>query len=165
MVASLLDAFSAQQRQTHPGNWQADFSEDMVFKEEYHGRVYLYDDQLNATVVDWTMHVTPGFTVVPAMNMITSHGWGSHSQVSLLIDGEEIVKDRPVVDNAVGFHDLDPGLLGSGTLITLKDQNFSVSMRLGDLNIRIIDHYSDRIIGKSTDNEPVTVAAVVSVGL
>lgn len=141
------------------GNWQADFSEDMVFKEEYHGRVYLYDDQLNATVVDWTMHVTPGFTVVPAMNMITSHGWGSHSQVSLLIDGEEIVKDRPVVDNAVGFHDLDPGLLGSGTLITLKDQNFSVSMRLGDLNIRIIDHYSDRIIGTSTDNEPVTVAA------
>lgn len=141
------------------GNWQADFSGDIVFKEEYHGRVYLYDDQLNATVVDWKMHVTPGFTVVPAMNMITSHGWGSHSQVSLLIDGEEIVKDRPVVDNAVSFHDLEPGLLESGTMITLKDQNFSISMQLGDMEIRIIDQFSDRIIGTSIDNKPISVTA------
>lgn len=144
---------------TNPsGDWQADFSGDLVFNPEYYGSAYLYDHLLNATVVDWEMHSYPAMTVVPWMSMVSSYGWGSTSLVSLLIDNVEIIKDQPAVDGSVNFHNIPAGLLVPDAVVTLKDQNTRIDLLIGSVELALIDPLSDSVIGTS-DGSDVSVNA------
>lgn len=141
------------------GNWQANFKPDLNFYSEYYGTVYLFDEELNGTIVDWKLFSDYlGFYVLPWSNMVYSYQWGTHSLVSLLIDGVEIEKDQPTVNQNVNYFDIPSELLVPGAEITLKDGNYTVSHTIRDFELIMADPVTNILMG-TADYRDVFVEA------
>ncbi len=112
--------------------------------------VYLYDNELNGTVVDWKMPSDYlNLLLAPWSNAISSSYWSTHSLVSLLIDGVEIVNNQPAVNRVVNFLNIPSELLVPGKLITLKDENFSISYVIGTFELTLADPLANVLVGTS----------------
>jgi len=141
------------------GNWQVGFKPDLQLNYRYFGTVYLYDDELNGTIVDWVLPSDIlGLSVVPWSSVVYSSWWGTHSKVSLLIDGVEIVKDQPTVNQAVNFYNVPSDLLVPGAVIKLKDENFSVYYTINDFKLIMADPETKVLMGTADYNDVIVEA-------
>ncbi|MGI6260192.1 MAG: hypothetical protein ACOYKC_10100, partial [Anaerolineaceae bacterium] len=141
------------------GNWQADFKPDLQLNYRYFGTVYLYDDELNGTIVDWALPSDIlGLSVMPWSNVVYSSWWGTHSKVSLLIDGVEIVKDQPTVYQTVSFYNVPSDLLVPGAVIKLKDENFSIYYTINDFKLIMADPETNVLMGTADYNDVIVEA-------
>jgi hypothetical protein len=145
------------------GNWTADFSGIYILTAADGGRIIQYDDDGDATDVDWSL---PNFRVYPDGNVVEGNGWPENTTATITFHDpgapegtQDYTTSVPVgptpwyldkkylYTNLGGLYDIHPGCV-----VSVSAGGFTKTLTVANLKVTNIDLVNDSVSGTTDPN-------------